>query len=80
MSEHKQALPTPHAPVAFGAVRAAEQMRSSSDHRPTNAKSAQSEHTTKASVEKSVRPPRNAENLPSTTVAQTIARRLAGKE
>lgn len=80
MNEHEHPSELPHATVAFGAVELAEQMASSSDHNPSNAKSAQCGLTPTASAEESVRPPREAENLPSVSVAQTIAQQLAGKE
>ena len=80
MSEHQQSSEMPHAPVAFAAAKVAGQMQSSSDHSPANVKATQFERTSTASVEKSVRPPRKAENLPSTSVAQAITQRLAGKE
>jgi hypothetical protein len=82
MSAHQDTPEVPHSPVAFGAAVAG-QMRSSSDHSPTSAKSAHSAQSgiaPPASAGTSVHPPRKADNLPSTSVAQAIAQRLSGKE
>jgi hypothetical protein len=82
MNAHQNPSEAPHAPVAFGAAVTG-QLRSSSDHSPTSAKSAHSAQcgiAPPASAGDSVHPPRKADNLPSASVAQAIAQRLSGKE
>lgn len=82
MSEQQCTSEKPDAPAAFGAANLAARMRSSSDHTPARPKTAtaQCTLTPATSVVKSVRPPQNAANLPSTTMAEAIAQHLTGKE